>query len=334
MLSTKRDKVLMMVLIAVMLLGFAEDTVMGLLLSPFSQQTQTRDSLRRKVAERERDLSRVEAAQQTLRQANQISLPPDPSVATTLYQNWLVETAQQSGLTNAVVTPGLPIRERDAGHRISMTLQAETTAPRIGQLLDRLQNTSILHRVSHVSLIDAGGKTAKGTLRLMLNLEALSLSTSEPRSTLMPSNDHPTLPELDRAEQSASDSLAQVFIRSPLFDRIEPRVFKPTAAHAPNVAKQTPAQDSLSRIRFVGTWQDGSRNEAWFFDELQRQKFVVVTQDRFQFGQLAGQVLEVHNDKLKVDVEGHHRELMLGQALSVLSNTQIKTVSSIAPSVP
>ena len=322
------------------MLTLAEESLTSIVLSPFADQTRTRDALQRKVANADRELTRIELAQRSLRDANRQSLPPDPSVAATLYQNWLIELALASNLSNAVVTPGQPLYEDGLGHRLSMTLQADATAPQIALCLDRFHQMPLLHRLSHSTITETSGPT-KGTLRVTLTCEALSLASSEPRQTLLceeaPEEDAEADTETpltasstasttssEQTAKSASplpnaetSSLVTLFQTSRPFLRLEPTPTKP-AAPKPVATKAAPPVNPLSQIRFVGTWHNGTRQEAWFFDEARRREFVVADQSPLKIESLQGRIVKISTDQLNIEVSGQIYQLTLGQRLSHL----------------
>ena len=306
------------------MLTLAEESLTSVVLSPFADQTRTRDALRRKVANADRDLAKIELAQRSLRDANRQSLPPDPSVAATLYQNWLIELAHSSSLTNAVITPGLPLFEDGLGHRLSMTLQADATAPQIALCLDRFHQMPLLHRISHATITETSGPT-KEILRITLTCEALSLATSEPRQTLLceedDNNTGETAPSAtstpSTVKDTAASSLVTLFQTSRPFHRLEPTPPKP-AVTRPVATKPAPPVNPLSQIRFVGTWHNGTHQEAWFFDEARRLEFVVTEQSPLKIESLQGRLVKITSDHLHIEVAGQTHQLTLGQRLSQL----------------
>lgn len=337
--KTKRTTWLIGLLVGVTLLTLAEESLTSVVLSPFADQTRTRDALRRKVANADRELAKIELAQRSLRDANRQSLPPDPSVAATLYQNWLIELAHSSSLTNAVITPGQPLLEEGLGHRLSMTLQADATAPQIALCLDRFHQLPLLHRISHATITETGGPT-KETLRVSLTCEALALTTSEPRQTLLCEEDSNSTNEVtltvastssmakDNAAKDATpkdtvakdtvtSSLVTLFQTSRPFHRLEPTPPKP-AVTRPVATKPAPPVNPLSQIRFVGTWHNGTHQEAWFFDEARRREFVVTEQSPLKIESLQGRLVRITPDHLHIEVAGQTQHLKLGQRLSQL----------------
>lgn len=331
------------------MLTLAEESLTSIVSSPFADQTRTRDALQRKIANADRELARIELAQRSLREANRQSLPPDPSVAATLYQNWLIELAHASSLTNAIVTPSQPLYEEGLGHRLSMTLQADASAPQIALCIVRFHQMPLLHRLSHATITETGGST-KGTLRVTLTCEALSLASCEPRQSLLCveateskidtlpsepssliSNSHGITPTSNTASSIANgsspektmlsdsplSSLVELFQMSRPFQRVEPIPPKPVATK-PAATKPPAPINPLGQIRFVGTWHNGNRQEAWFFDDASRREFVVAEQGSLKIESLQGRLLKISTNELSIEVSGEIHQLALGQRLSQL----------------
>ncbi len=308
-----RDRLLVILLALVATVYFTQDAVTGLLTSPFAARQRTRDALARQVAEADRELTRIDHAQKGLQEANHQSLPSDPSVAVALYQEWLIQLAQRTGLTATVVSPGSAIPEGELGYRIPMTLQATARQPQIGQFLDQFQQTPLMHRILHLSLVDADAKSSSGDLRATIQIEAISLTGSEPRQVLFPSGEPSDLATTETSK------LARLLSQTPLFDREEPAPTQPVES-----VTQMPAPpveiDPLTKIRFIGTWKTSTRQEAWFHDELAQSEFVVTDQIPLKVTTLTGTLLALTNDSVTLDVAGQRHELTLGETLDKLQS--------------
>ena len=306
-----RDRLLAILLTLVATLYFTQDAVTGLLTSPFASRQRTRDALARKVTEADQELTRIEHAQKGLQEANRQSLPSDPSVAVALYQEWLIQLAQRTGLTAAVVSPGTAIPEDELGYRIPMTLQATARQTQIGGFLDQFQQTPLTHRILHLSLVDADAQSSSGDLRATVQIEAISLTGSEPRQVLFPSGE-----PFDLATTETS-KLARLLSQTPLIDREEPAPAKPVES-----VTQMPAPpvevDPLTKIRFIGTWQTSTRQEAWFHDELAQSEFVVTDQIPLKVANFTGTLQALTNDSVTLEVAGIRHELSLGETLDKL----------------
>lgn len=190
MLKNRRERILAGVLAVVGVGCFAGEALSNAVLHPFGAQEKQLASLTRKVGDQSLIFQRVEHAQRRLKYDLKNSLPPDPSVAGTLYQNWLVEQARNHGLTDAVITPAPPQKEKEMGHRLTFNVQATSTPSQIGGFVDSLQRAPLLHRITQLDLSNAQPPASKGTavsiprLKALIAIEALALSAADPRQQL------------------------------------------------------------------------------------------------------------------------------------------------------
>lgn len=210
MLKNRRERILAGVLAVVGVSCLAGEALSNAVLHPFGAQEKQLASLTRKVGDQQLIFQRVEHAQRRLKYELQSSLPPDPSVAGTLYQNWLVELARTHGLTDAVITPNPPQSEKQMGHRLSFSVQTSSSPSQIGGFIDALQRAPLLHRITQLELSNAltsNGKDSRNSaarLKSVVNIEALALSAAEPRQQLFSEADDATDHEDD--DRSADDT--------------------------------------------------------------------------------------------------------------------------------
>lgn len=190
MLKNRRERILAGVLAVAGVSCLAGEALCNAVLHPFGVQEKQLASLTRKVGDQRLIFQRVEHAQRRLRHDLQSSLPPDPSVAGTLYQNWLVELARSHGLTDAVITPHPPQPEKQMGYRLTFSVQTSSSPSQIGGFIDSLQRAPLLHRITQLELSNAvtgSGKEShhsSSRLKSVVNIEALALSAAEPRQQL------------------------------------------------------------------------------------------------------------------------------------------------------
>lgn len=190
MLKNRRERILAGVLAVIGVGCFAGETLSNAVLHPFGAQEKQLASLTRRVGDQSLIFQRVEHAQRRLRYDLKSSLPPDSSIAGTLYQNWLVEQARNHGLTDAIITPAPPQKEKEMGHRLTFSVQTMSTPSQIGGFVDSLQRARLLHRITQLDLSNAmppasKDKTASiAELKALITIEALALAASDPRQQL------------------------------------------------------------------------------------------------------------------------------------------------------
>ncbi len=103
------------------------------------------------------------------------SLPPQPAIARSLYQHWLLTKVQEAGLRDQVVSPTGQRPLADVYVQQTFTINGKGRFEQIVQLLHEIYRVDLLHRVSRISL-----KPIKDTkdLDLSLTVDAVSVSTA------------------------------------------------------------------------------------------------------------------------------------------------------------
>ncbi|MEO1998977.1 MAG: hypothetical protein ABGZ17_27330, partial [Planctomycetaceae bacterium] len=267
----------------------------------------------RSAAERNRqlelDYQLVEHAQDNLLSVRQRSLPADPSVATILYQEWLMERVSDARLQEAVVTPGRPIIEKNVGHRIPFTVQASAELRHIGQFLDMFYETPILHRITFLSITNGGNSSASGR-RLTVSLEALALEGA-------PMVD--AIPAVDRSQMPPKPSLERYFSRRDPFRRFVVSESKTGVVPRPLAAKPAqepkPRGDALKTTRLVASiWHKG-RREAWFYDTRTEREFIVTVGQQLQVAEFSARVTDINSSSITLAHNQRSQVTQLGETL-------------------
>ena len=304
-----REQWLAILLGIVALVYWAGAPLLQTVLAPLSARQRTLESLRMKTDRQEQDQALIDRAQRQLQAAHLRALPPDQSTATALYQEWLIQTASELGLEDAVVTPHATVEEPEIGHEVSMTLQAQAGLTEISRLLQRIHSVPLLQRVESCSISQVDPQRPTENLKLVLQVAALSLAGGETRTELMHPQARPQVP----VEELPESLLAS----SKMFERTLTEVAEPSRA----AAEVIPAvRNPLETIKLVGTWRTAARNEAWFLDEGRQQELVLKAGASFAVATLQGTVVSLGQDSVTVQVRGRNHTLSLGDPLSKIPN--------------
>jgi hypothetical protein len=104
------------------------------------------------------------------------SLPPEDSLAQSLYQNWLIETAYRAGLRNNRVDAGAISPMKDLYKKYTFTLHGRGTLGQISEFLRYFDQTDYLHLIRKVS-----PRTIKDSneLDISITVEALALPQAQ-----------------------------------------------------------------------------------------------------------------------------------------------------------
>ena len=283
-----------------------------LLLSPLRQTQHSIQSLTDTNRQLEQETDRINYAQRNLKQIGQQSLPSVPGKASALYQEWLIRQLSQSGISSATVTLGPAIAEAEIGHRIPMSVECMASAGRIANFLDRFHSTDLLHRLTHVNILNSSGGQ-RDEHRMSLSIEALALNSAVDIDSLPEPQPKPSQPSLADAFRSNNIFLKAVavsqsaqFVNTP----------SPQPAYQQVVVERPPAPRAVDCVRFVASIWNGQQREAWFFDSRTKTDQAIVPNTRLTIDQQQALVLSVTEDYVTLQLDGNPLRLSLGQTVS------------------
>lgn len=166
------------------------------------------DRLAKEIDESKRLQFASQKAGKRLEEYTHRALPSDPTLARSLYQEWLLGLVETHQLTSASVDASQPVpieiksrskrgkRER-VGYRIDYSLRGQTTLAKLSAFLDAFRRASHLQKIRSVSLNPIGND---GRLDVNLSIQVLCLDkavntnelsewelTAEAQSLLKPS---------------------------------------------------------------------------------------------------------------------------------------------------
>ena len=259
----------------------------------------------------ESDFALVEHAQKNLKQVRELSLPADPSVASLVYQDWLLDQMKKAGLQDAVVTPGQPIPEENVGHRIPFTIQATENMRQIGRFLDSFYASPLLQRITFMTINNAGS-SSDSRRKLMLSLEGLALHNATAADSI------PDTRKL--ASQSSNAKLEYFFSRNDPFRRtvIKPASSTPVAKVQPKAPAPPPARpkiDELKTVRLVASILKQGQPEAWFFDTRTNKEFIVTVGEELKLAEFSGRVTSIAADYITLASHDKSHTTKLGETL-------------------
>lgn len=246
---------------------------------------------------RDTDDARVTAtkAGKSLAKYHARSLPYDPELARSLYQDWLLQLIEIHHLDGASVDAGLPNRlevksrgqkkRRLVGHSFNMTLRAKTTLPQLVNLLHDFRHFGHLHKIRSLSLVPLG---TGSELDVNMSIEVLSLQHADRQDTLS-----------DWIRDNDSDDPLKHYadlLRRNLFARGLPQ--------------------ALAQIRLQAITTDKSgRKEAWFGLGGTTPTQIVARGDHLTIATHQVVVDEVEIDRVRLNVDESRYWISLGQRL-------------------
>jgi hypothetical protein len=150
---------------------------------PRQQMESEVDRLTQEIDESKRLQFASQKAGKRLDEYSNRALPSDPTLARSLYQEWLLELVSKHQLTSASVDASQPapieIKSRTkrgkrdrVGYRIDYSLRGQTTLAKLGAFLDAFRRASHLQKIRSVSLNPIGND---GRLDVNLSIQVLCL---------------------------------------------------------------------------------------------------------------------------------------------------------------
>ena len=260
-------------------------------------------ALKQGNTQKELQLKRSQAAARKFADWKQRSLPPDPVDATSLYQNWLIELATRTQLSDVSVkalrTDSKP--KGDAYYLISATLRAQGTLEKLCDFLYEFRSIGLLHRVSQMRLTSKQN-TGDPVLDIDLTVEGLSLKDAPPRSTLAPDPKQSAI-AIDKPAKDRKDY--DVLVKKNLFVRGYKGPPRPIS----------PAEDPLQLVRLVGSFSNGDSFDATLYDPSANRETKLTAGGNFNVAGLEGKVISVGIDFVILSIRDETFRLELGENL-------------------
>jgi hypothetical protein len=262
--------------------------------------------LEQEITQKKSQLNRSLAAARKFAAWKQRSLPPDPVDATSLYQNWLIELATRTKLSDVSVkalrTDSKP--KGDAYYLISATLKAQGTLGKLCDFLYEFRAAGLLHRVSQMRL-SSKQHTGDPVLEIDLTVEGLSLKDAPPRTTLAPDS---KLADVAGDKPSKERKDYDGLVTKNLFVRGYNGPPKPPGPLSPE-------EDPLQLVRLVGSFSAGGSFYATMYDPSTNRETNLTTGGNFNVAGLEGKVVSVGIDFVILSIKGETFRLDLGDNL-------------------
>lgn len=139
------------------------------------------DEISSKLRAKKQEVAETIKATKKVNEYEARSLPPDPALARSLYQHWLLTKVQEAGLRDQVVSPTGQRPVGDVYVQQTFTVNGKGRYEQIVKLLDDIYRVDLLHRVSRLSLKPI--KDSKD-LEMSLTVDAVSVRTAPEASKL------------------------------------------------------------------------------------------------------------------------------------------------------
>jgi hypothetical protein len=196
---TQREKILA-AMVGLTVFGVAAIFLVQRIQSEFARKENSLAQLEQDVANQDRVILQGKKAAARLDDYAQRSLPPDPALARSLYQDWLLDQAVEVGLAGVNVSPlpSRPVGEVYVQH--SFLISGRGDLQKMVDFLYEFYNRGYLHRIKTLS---AKRISRSKEIDLSITVDAISLLNAPEREDL---HDPPASrpPEKEREEYLAS----------------------------------------------------------------------------------------------------------------------------------
>jgi hypothetical protein len=330
----KREKMLLAGLVGILVLWQGGVMVNKFIFAPVAERHEDIAAREKRVFGKKRELSLSDDAARKLKDWKKRSLPPDPVVATSLYQNWLIDLTAKAKLTNPTVTPNKFMQPRgDTYSVISATIKAQGTLERLCDFLYEFRRSGLLHRVSRMSLSTDEHK-GDPKLDIELTVEGLALKDAPARSTLFSDDKVAELPTDKplRDRKTYSQLLSKnLFVRGYNGPPGKPKPTGPTTPAAPK-------DDPREFVFLVGSVSTGGGFEAMLYDRATNETRQLARGSDFSVAGVEGQVVSVGVDHITFKMKGQEWRLDLGDSLAQIRRlsaaAKVETGASDTPADP
>lgn len=272
------------------------------LFEPVRRRNQEITALQDSINDKQLQQRRIDNLNDQLNEWKTQSLPPDPVVASAVYQMWIIDLAAKSQLTEVVVNPNLSLNPRpvaDTYVPIVLRMSAKGTFDQLADFIDRIRNTKLMQRIVNLNLSDPT-KDNPAKLTFALQLEGLSFVGIDDRKTLFLD---PLPPEVSPKSPDFNDQLT-VLKKQIIFGEPVPVVVDDPAQH----------------MVLSATFPTAENPAAWFLEKRQNKKEVIFKGKDFQLAGVTGKVVDVGNDFVELEVGEKKSKLRIGKPLKEIAS--------------
>lgn len=316
-----REKYLLIGLLAALAIWQGSGPLDTLFMKPIRDREQKINTLQDEVKNRTTRQLDLLRAQKQFKEWSLRSLPPDPLVASTTYQNWLIELASHCKLTQVSVIPSrVDARPKgDTYYSIVATIKAEATLSQLCDFVFRLRQSGLLHRVNQMT-VEASRHEGNPSLEVTMVVEGLALTNSPARATLTADGLAELLPKLDlpNREDYAAIEKKHLFVRSYKEPTRSTPVASSTASPVENI-------DAAEYVFLVSSIARGDTREAWLYDRTANKKSDLVEGRKFTAAGVEGTVVTIGSDFVVLKIRDEEWRLELGQNLRQIKKPESQT---------
>lgn len=181
----QREKILFIVFLVSIAIWQGSRWIDASFLQPLREKQQELYLAQERVQSREKQEEELLQASRSLADWRARSLPPEPLDAQRLYQQWLTDLAQLSGLSGLKVTPERRVAKGKTYVAVQVALSGQATYPQLSRFLYHFQRADLAHRVVHLR-VESPATEGNPLLNVSLTAEGLAVQGAKNRARLFP----------------------------------------------------------------------------------------------------------------------------------------------------
>ena len=312
---TAREKKLL-ALVGVIAVLWGLNLLRGKYVGWYDDAVAARDQAVQNQSTAELDYYRATNARKMLRRWEEKSLPSNIKLAESEYRNWLVDQLRSAKLEYEYVKPtsgALRGANTPYDHTpLRFSLQAEGSMEAILKFLDQFYRSDQLHKITKLSLLP---KRTGSNISAAMDIEALSIQGLKRAEGLATGVS-------DRlAHPSSKDYLQRIGGRDLFAEYVPPRPPRPPVVQREprprTPPRQPPRFDDSERAFFNAAVQGKGEGglQAWVNVRTTGESYQLSAGDKFEIGQLKGEVASVTLRQLVIDTNEGVLAIKIGDSL-------------------
>jgi hypothetical protein len=272
--------------------------------NPFGGLNANRANLAGDVEKKRTLVEKGQQAEARLKDWRSRSLPSDPHTAQTLYQNWLLELAANSGLRDPRVEPSAKRQYRDVYRSLTFSIHGRGGLDEVTDFLYDFYSAGHLHQIRRLSFRPIDGARQ---FDLSLLIEALSLASADRADELT-----------DQPSHKLADDDRETYIKA-IVDRNVFAAYSPPPPPRPPEPPPAPAPPSFDHTKHTyvtGIVSVSGRPQVWIHIRTEGKRFRLHEGDAFQIGSLDGKVVRIGAREVVLDLGQSRLLAFQGQSLA------------------
>ncbi len=181
----QREKLLLIFLVTAGSLWFLLPNLESLLLGPVASLRSRRDSLESTVDRLENRQGQILASVRELADWTESSLPPNPNIAQSVYQVWLVQLAELAGCSTPKVSLDARVTRGDVFTVVPVRLTMQGTLEQLARFVSLYESTRLAHSIADLK-VTSTGFDGNPRFELTLKCEGISIHDAADRTRLFP----------------------------------------------------------------------------------------------------------------------------------------------------